>query len=1089
MTSTDKEEYEKTSAIQKIITRSQSSMSEFDGENIGTQAYLMTIEKCLAVFETSIDHGLTESKAGSLLEKYGKNTLGEGTKISITGIAIHQICNAMILVLAISMIIAFAIHDWITGGVIAFIIGLNVIIGAFQEYKAEKTMGSLRNLSSPTARVVRDGSDITIQAENVVPGDIVIVKTGDTIPADLRLIDCTNFETDEALLTGESIPIAKDSKAIYSQEIPVGDRLNMAFSSSTVSKGRATGIAILTGLHTEIGNIASSLHEKKTTVKHVESKEEATFKDYLEAARITVYQTIGYVLGTTEGTPLKRRLAKLAIYLFVFAVILAIVVLASQKFRVTTEVAIYAICVAISMIPSSLVAVLTITMAIGAKEMVKKNVIVRKMDALEHLGSVNAICSDKTGTLTQGKMIARNVFIPGVGTFSVVNSDEPFNPTVGEVKYNPKSPDEIAREDNNKWIVYEKFMNINQGSNKLNLYQDWLNTAALANVAIIFQDSDELTKELTWKARGDPTEIAIQVFTARVGHSRTKLVDEAGKFEHLAEYPFDSSVKMMSTIYKEQETGVVKCYTKGAAERILDRCTKWFDKKAGEYVNFDQEARSFIEDSIDAMSSKGLRVLAFGNKEIKDAKPDMIWGEDLRGDVENNLSLVGLIGIYDPPRQESLPSVKMCHKAGISVHMATGDHPSTAKAIAQEVGILPHNLYHYSTDVVKVMVMTASQFDSMSDEEIDGLPVLPLVIARCSPKTKVRLVDALHRRDQIVAMTGDGVNDSPSLKKADIGIAMGKNGSDVAKDASDIVLSDDNFASILNAIKEGRRMSDNIQKFVLQLLSLNVGQALFLMIGLVFKDVNDFSVFPLSPVEVLWVIVATSCFPAMGLGVEKATDDIMQKAPKDSKEAVFTKEMLSDMIVYGVIIACCCMIPFVIIMYGIGNGDFGVECNNTDFSGSCYRVFRARTTAFAVMTWCALLLAWEVIHMKRSLFFMHPETDNPKTQWMKDLWDNQFLFWSVIAGFFTIFPTVYIPVINTKVFLQRGISYEWGFVVCFSILFLACVEIYKWRKRHWYAKRDGAHNPEHDLEKNSPFARYSSFSRAPTADMDQAFIH
>lgn len=918
MTSTDKEEYEKTSAIQKIITRSQSSMSEFDGENIGTQAYLMTIEKCLAVFETSIDHGLTESKAGSLLEKYGKNTLGEGTKISITGIAIHQMCNAMILVLAISMIIAFAIHDWITGGVIAFIIGLNVIIGAFQEYKAEKTMGSLRNLSSPTARVVRDGSDITIQAENVVPGDIVIVKTGDTIPADLRLIDCTNFETDEALLTGESIPIAKDSKAAYSQEIPVGDRLNMAFSSSTVSKGRATGIAILTGLHTEIGSIASSLHEKKTTVKHVENKEEATFKDYLEAARITVYQTIGYVLGTTEGTPLKRRLAKLAIYLFVFAVILAIVVLASQKFRVTTEVAIYAICVAISMIPSSLVAVLTITMAIGAKEMVKKNVIVRKMDALEHLGSVNAICSDKTGTLTQGKMIARNAFIPGVGTFSVVNSDEPFNPTVGEVKYNPKSPDEIAREDNNKWIVYEKFMNINQGSNRLNIYQNWLNTAALANVAIIFQDSDELTKELTWKARGDPTEIAIQVFTARVGHSRTKIVDEAGMFEHLAEYPFDSSVKMMSTIYKEQETGVVKCYTKGAAERILDRCTKWFDEKAGEYVNFDQEARSFIEDSIDAMSSKGLRVLAFGNKEIKDAKPDMIWGEDLRGDVENNLSLVGLIGIYDPPRQESLPSVKMCHKAGISVHMATGDHPSTAKAIAQEVGILPHNLYHYSTDVVKVMVMTASQFDSMSDEEIDGLPVLPLVIARCSPKTKVRLVDALHRRDQIVAMTGDGVNDSPSLKKADIGIAMGKNGSDVAKDASDIVLSDDNFASILNAIKEGRRMSDNIQKFVLQLLSLNVGQALFLMIGLVFKDVNDFSVFPLSPVEVLWVIVATSCFPAMGLGVEKATDDIMQKAPKDSKEAVFTKEMLSDMIVYGVIIACCCMIPFVIIMYGIG---------------------------------------------------------------------------------------------------------------------------------------------------------------------------
>jgi len=1089
MTSSDRQDYEKTSDIQKTITRSQSSMAEFDSDIVGTQAYLMSVEKCLAVFQTSTDHGLPESKAQSLLEKYGKNTLGEGIKISISGIAIHQVCNAMILVLIISMIIAFAIHDWITGGVIAFIIGLNVVIGAFQEYKAEKTMGSLRSLSSPTARVVRSGSDITIQAENVVPGDIVIVKTGDTIPADLRLVECTNFETDEALLTGESLPIFKDAKASYSQEVPVGDRINMAFSSSTVSKGRATGIAVLTGLNTEIGSIASSLHEKKTTIKRVENKEEATFRDYLEAAKVTICQTISYVLGTTEGTPLKRRLAKLAIYLFVFAVILAIVVLASQKFRVTTEVAIYAICVALSMIPSSLVAVLTITMAIGAKEMVKKHVIVRKMDALEHLGSVNAICSDKTGTLTQGRMISRNVFVPGVGTFSVINSDEPFNPTEGEVKFISKTPDEIAQDDRNKWVTYEKFNELNQeGSTEINLYQDWLNTASLANVAVIFQDSDEQTKELTWKARGDPTEIAIQVFATRVGSARSKLVDEKGKFEHLAEYPFDSSVKMMSAIYKETGTGVVRCYTKGAAERILDRCTKWFDKEAGNYTKFDHEARALIEDSIDAMSSKGLRVLAFGNKEIKDLKPDMIWSEDLRDSLECNLTLVGLIGIYDPPRQESLSSVKMCHKAGISVHMATGDHPSTAKAIAQEVGILPHNLYHYPMDVVKVMVMTAAQFDAMSDEQIDELPVLPLVIARCSPKTKVRLVDALHRRGQIVAMTGDGVNDSPSLKKSDIGIAMGKNGSDVAKDASDIVLSDDNFASILNAIKEGRRMSDNIQKFVLQLLSLNVGQALFLMIGLVFKDVDDFSVFPLSPVEVLWVIVATSCFPAMGLGVEKATDDIMEKEPKDSKEAVFTEEMLSDMIVYGVILACCCMVPFVIVMYGIGDGDFGMNCNNTDFAGSCYRVFRARTTAFAVMTWCALLLAWEVIHMRRSLFFMHPETEHPRIQWVKDLWDNQFLFWSVIAGFFTIFPTVYIPVINTKVFLQRGISYEWGLAICFSILFLACVEIYKWRKRRWYAKRDKAHNPEHDLEKNSPFARYSSFSRAPTSDMDQTFI-
>ncbi|VEU19270.1 DEKNAAC100316 [Brettanomyces naardenensis] len=1056
-----------------------SSVLELEPEAIGTQAYLMSIERCCDVFGTDMNLGLTKEKALQLLDKYGPNNLGADTKISISGILIHQSCNAMILVLLISMVILFAIHDWITGGVITIIIGLNVVIGGYQEYRAEKTMGSLKSLSTPTAKVIRDGRVVTIQAEKVVPGDLVTLRVGDTIPADLRLIESANFETDEALLTGESIPIAKKAEDIYSQEIPVGDRLNMAFCSSSVSKGRGTGVAVLTGLHTEIGKIASSLKEKRTTIKRVENKEDATLKDYARAGWTTIYQTVGYVLGTTEGTPLKKKLSKLAIYLFLMAVVLAIVVMASQKFRVSKEVAIYAICLALSMIPSSLVAVLTITMAIGAKEMVKRNVIVRKMDALEHLGSVNAICSDKTGTLTQGRMIARNVYIPYVGTFSVEDSDEPFNPNCGTVLYNENSPSEIAANDWNKWISYEEFLEENENSEKMKIYLDWIHTASLANIAVVLEDKDEESGEMVWKARGDPTEIAIQVFVSRIGYSRTRLVKENELFSHLAEFPFDSSVKRMSAVYKDNSSDSETIYTKGAVERVLQCCSNWYDSKTGEISSIDESTYSFINENVDALSLKGLRVLAFAKRECKE-KRGRLWGELERGEVERDLTLLGIIGIYDPPRPESLPSVKKCHKAGISVHMATGDHPSTAKAIAQEVGILPHNLFHYSPEVVKVMVMTATQFDALSDEEIDNLPVLPLVIARCAPQTKVRLVDALHRRKQIVAMTGDGVNDSPSLKKSDIGIAMGKNGSDVAKDASDIVLSDDNFASILNAIEEGRRMSDNIQKFILQLLSLNLAQALFLMIGLVFRDNNGYSVFPLSPVEVLWVIVATSCFPAMGLGVEKATEDIMEKPPKDAKDAVFTTELLIDMCVYGVVIACCCMAPFVICMYAFGNADFGTNCNNTSFAESCYHVFRARSCAFAVMVWCALLVAWEVVHLRRSMFLMHPETERPYTQWICDLWSNQLLFWSIIAGFVTVFPTIYIPVINTKVFLHDGISYEWGFSFAFSLLFLGCAEIYKWFKRHHYRRHEKAHNPEYDLEKNSPFARYSSFSRANT---------
>ncbi|QPG77084.1 hypothetical protein FOA43_004483 [Brettanomyces nanus] len=1047
----------------------------------------MTIEKCFDVFGTD-SKGLTQSQVSKLLDKYGKNNLGEDAKISFTAIVLHQTCNAMILVLIISMIISFAIQDWITGGVIAFIIGLNVIIGGWQEYKAEKTMGSLKSLSSPTARVIREGSDLTISAEDLVPGDIVMVEVGDTIPADLRLIDTSNFETDEALLTGESIPIAKNPEDVYLQEIPIGDRLNMAYSSSFVSKGRATGVAVLTGLGTEIGKIASSLKETKTVIVKVENKETASCSDYGRAAWSTIYNTVGYILGITEGTPLKRKLSKLAIYLFFFAIVLAIVVMASQKFIVPQEVAIYAICVAISMIPSSLVAVLTITMAIGAKEMVKRHVIVRKIDSLEHLGSVNAICSDKTGTLTQGRMIARNIFIPSVGTFSVIDSDEPFNPECGQVRFIERTPVEIAENDFNDWISYDEFLRKHKDSEKMSLFLKWIWVASLANIAVVFEDNDEETGDMVWKARGDPTEIAIQVFVTRIGYSRTKMVEEDNLFTHLAEFPFDSSIKRMSSVYHEKRTGNDVIFTKGAVERVLSCCNTWHDPITDEIVPVDDSTKDFIEQNMNSLSSKGLRVLAFARRELSENRGDK-WETTPRKEVEQDLTFIGLIGIYDPPRPETLPSVKLCHKAGISVHMATGDHPSTARAIAQEVGILPHNMYHYSEEIVKVMVMTAPEFDGLSDDEIDKLPVLPLVIARCAPQTKVRLVNALHRRGQIVAMTGDGVNDSPSLKKADIGIAMGKNGSDVAKDASDIVLSDDNFASILNAIEEGRRMSDNIQKFVLQLLSLNVAQTLFLMIGLVFKDKDGFSVFPLSPVEVLWVIVATSCFPAMGLGVEKAADDIMEKPPKDTREAVFTVEVLSDMCVYGVVIASCCMVPFVIDMYANGNADFGENCNSTDYASSCYWVFRARSGAFAVMTWCALLLAWEVVHLRRSLFFMHPETEHPWTQWMRDLWGNQFLFWSVIIGLFTIFPTVYIPVINTKVFLHKPITYEWGFSVAFSVLFLLCVELYKFFKRHYYRQQEKAHNPEYDLERNSPFARYSSFSRAPTGNPEQELFH
>ncbi|CCH43076.1 Na+-exporting ATPase [Wickerhamomyces ciferrii] len=1027
--------------------------SSDDGQTF--DAYRETIETTEKFFKTNIQEGLSEQTADQLLKQWGENTLGDDQKINVVKIIVRQSCNAMILVLIISMAIALGIKDWISGGVIAFVVGINVGIGSLQEYKASKTMNSLKSLSSPTARAIRNGELKTIPTKFVVPGDVVSVKVGDTIPADLRIVDCLNFETDEALLTGESLPVAKEFETVYHEEIGVGDRLNMAFSSSVVTKGRATGIAVKTGLQTEIGEIAQSLKSQKKSL-HTDDDNSA-WKNFL----ILIKDGVGSFLGTTVGTPLSRKLSKLAIGLFIVAVLFAIIVMATQKMVVPSEVAIYAICVALSMIPSSLVVVLTITMSAGAKTMVQRNVIIRKLDSLEALGSINDICSDKTGTLTQGKMLVKAVWVPSSGTYNVHDTSDPFNPTIGTLSYSSQSPSENSKDHSEK--PDETNVDIENS-----FFQNWLYCATLANIATVFKDEHG-----DWKAHGDPTEIAIQVFAYRNGLPRSDLTKgDLPKYKHINEFPFDSSVKKMSAIYNEAGNEKEnKVYTKGAVERVLQSCKNWYVN--GELKPLTEEDQTSIEENMNSLSGEGLRVLAFATKTIP-----IDHDTTNRDTIESDLTFLGLVGIYDPPRLESLGAVKKCHKAGINVHMLTGDHPGTARTIAQEVGILPHNLYHYAQDVVESMVMTAKQFDDLTDAQIDELPVLPLVIARCAPQTKVRMIDALHRRKKFCAMTGDGVNDSPSLKKADVGIAMGIAGSDVAKDVSDIVLSDDNFASIINGIEEGRRMNDNIQKFVLQLLAENVAQALYLMIGLAFKDVNGLSVFPLSPVEVLWIIVITSCFPAMGLGLERAQPDVMHKDPKPSKESVFSKEMLVDLLCYGFWMAICCLGCFLVVTYDWGNGELGTDCNK-EYSDSCYYIFRSRSASFATMTWCALVLAWEVIDMRRSLFAMQDETETPYTQVFKDLWSNQFLFWSVVGGFISVFPVVYIPVINKVVFLHGPIGKEWGLAFAFTIAFWIGCEFYKFLKRQ-YLKKQTVHNPEHDLEKKNPFDKYASFSRAGT---------
>ncbi|KAF2728039.1 potassium/sodium efflux P-type ATPase [Polyplosphaeria fusca] len=1028
--------------------------------DLDTPAHTVSFEDILQKLSVDQNAGLTDDEATKRKALYGPNQLDEGPGVQPFRILVHQVANALTLVLIMAMVASFAIKSWIEGGVITFVILLNIVVGFFQEFSAEKTLSSIRALGSPTARVIRNGESQVIPTGEIVPGDIVELVTGNTVPADLRLIESVNLETDEALLTGESLPVAKTSHGTFDADIGAGDRLNIAFSSSMVTKGRAKGVVISTGMQTEIGKIAAALRKQGSKLRPVKRKEDgsAGFHRYVQAWALTGGDALGHFLGINTGTPLQRKLSKLAILLFFIACICALIVEAANNFSSKNEVVIYGVATGLSMIPASLIVVLTITMAVGTKRMSKRNVIVRKLDSLEALGAVTNICSDKTGTLTQGRMVAKAAWISGRGTFSVATTREPFDPTVGEVSFRSGPP--CAQAEHEAHLDLAQLQSGTFVTEKL-ATERYMNIASMANVAHINQVDG------AWQARGDPTEIAIQVFASRFNWNRQRLVggnddSETGDWHCLAEYPFDSDSKRMSVLYgRRSAPGSEKfssrwVFSKGALERLLPLCINIQDDNGAARPMTDADLRT-INDSVDFLANQGLRVLCLASYEW--TGPEMDDYSNLeRKNVEQNLTFCGLVGLYDPPRPESADAVAACARASVTVHMLTGDHPGTATAIAKQVGIIPSRYEHLAADVAESMVMTAMKFDKLSDDEVDRLPVLPRVIARCTPQTKVRMIEALHRRGKFAAMTGDGVNDSPSLVRADVGIAMGQSGSDVAKDASDIILTDDNFASILNAVEEGRRLFDNIKRFVLHVLAENIAQACTLLIGLAFKDAAGNSVFPLAPVQILWVIMATSGMPDMGLGMEVAVPDIMDRPPHDIKTGVFNMELIVDMVVYGLWMATLCVSSFVLMIWGFGDGNLGENCNNS-YSEQCSLVFRARATTFVCLTWFALFLAWEMVNFRRSFFRQNPRGENHCWyhvfyQWWIDSRRNPFLFWAIVAGFVTIFPTLYIPVINHAVFKHEGITWEWGIVVVESILFFAGCEAWKWAKRIFFRRRD-----------------------------------
>ncbi|ORY19197.1 hypothetical protein BCR34DRAFT_472141 [Clohesyomyces aquaticus] len=951
--------------------------------------------------------------------------------------------------------LSFGINDYIEGGVITAVIVLNVIVGFGQDYKAEKTIQSLKSLTAPESNVLRDGILEKLKAEKLVPGDIVSLDVGSIVPADLRLITAMNAYTDEAFLTGESLPVEKTPAKVFDDEdLPTGDRTNMAFSGSEMKGGRCTGIVIATSMKTEVGKIAHMLRQKDDTLKD-KSRLFKAWKKTIKGCKT--------ILGL-EGTPLQVTLSKFALLLFGLAILLAIIVFSANKWQVGGEVLIYGICVAVAVIPESLIAVLTITMAVGAKSMAEKRVVVRKTQAIEAIGGVTNICSDKTGTLTQGRMITRKALIPNMGTLSVHDTTDPFNPVSGHVKldgqplgvneYNLspqlrlflhtislcnlstiEPPDEETNtetnDSNNESLTKEEM-----DRSKIDDGRDTDASTVQSGMSIRPTTSSSQPAPVNkWSAKGEPTEIALHVFAIRFNMGRSELL-EALPITHVEEYSFDSTVKRMTVVYRDDQAGHLNVYTKGATEYILP------------VLKIPQSEQDAIMQRAEEMADDGLRVMCIAHK-ILPLNADLTE----RKEVEMDLDYIGLIAIYDPPRQETAGAVRDCQMAGITVHMLTGDHRGTAMAIAREVGIL--NTTSPNVDASSA-VMLAKDFDHMSDEAIDNLAALPLVLARCSPASKVKMVDAMARRKMFCVMTGDGVNDSPALKKANVGMAMGT-GSDVAKDAAEMVITNDNFASIVKAVEEGRRLFDNIQKFLMHLLISNIAQVILLLIGLAFKDEDNHSVFPLSPIEILWVNLITSSFLAIGLGLEESQSDSMFRPPHNLRVGVFTKELITDKFIYGFFMGALCLASFSIVAYvGPGAGSLGSGCNE-DWNETCSVVFRARATTYATITLLLLVTAWEVKHFAHSLFNMYPDSSSSSSTTnhkvfrglsvVPTVYRNRFLFWAVAAGFVIMFPIIYLPVINRQVFKHGTITWEWGVAFAAVAVYVAAIETWKGVKR------------------------------------------
>jgi len=896
-----------------------------------TNWHARSAEEVLSNLDSS-SAGLSSAEAVKRLDNHGLNELTVQKSTSPLTIFLNQFKDLMVVILIIATIISAALGEYIDAIVIVIIVILNSILGFFQEYRAEKALLALKRMSAPRAAVLREGKEITIPARELVPGDVIILRTGDMVPSDCRLIESANLKVNEAALTGESQAVKKNFEMICKNEAFIGDMGNMVFSSTTVEYGRGRAVVVRTGMHTEIGHIAEMMRSEKF-----------------------------------EQTPLQVKLEKMGRQIALAILVICIAVFLVETIRYGTEeileIFMVAVSLAVAAIPEGLPAVVTISLALGLQRMIKRNVLIRRLPAVETLGSTTVICSDKTGTLTMGVM---NIKLMRTleGTYDVDGQG-----------YEPKG--NFSMNGNT----------IDPGSDIV--LKQLLKTGALCN------DSKLVHDENVWTIQGDSTEGAFLVAARKAG----LVLEELNKdFPRVGENSFDSEKKFMTTINRNN-SGRFMAFTKGAADRVLPLC----DRKmvGGNIQPITEEDAAKIIQMNEEMASSAYRVLALAYTESEQPITPK--------DAEKDLIFLGLVGMIDAPRVEAIEAIAKCRKAGIRVVMITGDHKLTAVAIARQMGIANE----------KSLAFTGVELNAMSDEELYKIVGKVAVYARVSPEHKMRIIKAWKKRGEIVAMTGDGVNDAPALKRADIGIAMGITGTDVTKEAADMVLTDDNFASIVHAIEVGRGIYDNIRKFVRFMLSTNFGEVLIIFLSSILG-----MPLPLIAIQILWINLITDGLPAISMGLEPTEAGVMNRKPKDPKKSIFSGGITYHIVWVGMLMTIGTLGLFV---YGLGSDP---DANLT----------KARTMAFLTIAFFQL---WHVLTI-------HIEKD---TVLSRKFFANPYLLVAVAISAILQLMVVYIPQLASIFKVEALPVYELSLCILVASSVFFAVEAEKYFRRRGETKK------------------------------------